>query len=62
MSAAADKRIAAIREKMREERALLPELNKQIGADLKKQIRPALPGHRGASGRRAQNDGVGGQI
>jgi hypothetical protein len=35
MSAAADKRIAAIGEKVREERALLSELNKQIGADLK---------------------------
>ena len=41
MSAAADKRIAAIREKVREERALLYEFNKQIGADLKKQIKPA---------------------
>lgn len=41
MSAAADKRIAAIREKVREERALLSELNKQIGADLKKQMKPA---------------------
>jgi hypothetical protein len=41
MSASADKRIAAIREKVREERALSSELNKQIGADLKKQMKPA---------------------
>lgn len=38
----ADKRIAAIREKVREERALLSELNKQIGADLKEEMKPAL--------------------
>jgi predicted DNA-binding protein len=41
MSAAADKRIAAIREKVREERAPLAALSKQIGADLKKQMKPA---------------------
>jgi len=41
MSAAADKRITAIREKVREERALLSELNKQIGTDLKKLMKPA---------------------
>jgi predicted DNA-binding protein len=41
MSDAAPKRIAAIREKVREERARLSELNKQIGTDLKKQMKPA---------------------
>jgi hypothetical protein len=38
---AADKRIAAIREKVSGGRAQLSELNKQVGADLKKQMKPA---------------------
>jgi hypothetical protein len=41
MSAASDKRIAAIRAKVRDERALLAELNKQLGGDLKKFMKPA---------------------
>jgi hypothetical protein len=38
---ATNQRIAAIREKVREERALLSELNVRISADLKKMLRPA---------------------
>ncbi len=41
MSATNDKRIAAIRDKVREERALLSELNGRISADLKKMLQPA---------------------
>jgi hypothetical protein len=41
MSAATDKRIAAIRAKVRDERALLSALSKQVGADLKKLMKPA---------------------
>jgi hypothetical protein len=40
MSAATDKRIAAIRAKVRDERALLSALSKQVSADLKKQMKP----------------------
>jgi hypothetical protein len=36
-----DKRIAAIRAKVHEERTLLSELSKQISADLKKLMKPA---------------------
>jgi hypothetical protein len=38
---AADYRIAAIRAKVREERALLSDLNDRIGDDLKKLMKPA---------------------
>jgi hypothetical protein len=41
MSAASDKRIAAIRVKVRDERALLTALRKQVGSDLKKLMKPA---------------------
>jgi len=41
MSAATDKRIADIRAKVREERALLSALNDRISADLKKLLKPA---------------------
>jgi hypothetical protein len=41
MNAAADNRIAVIREKAREEHALLSGLNDRIGADLKKLLQPA---------------------
>jgi hypothetical protein len=41
MSAEADNRIAAIRAKVREERALLSDLNDRIGDDLKKLMKPA---------------------
>jgi predicted DNA-binding protein len=41
MSTAADKRIAEIRHKVRRERTLVSELSKQIGADLKTQLKPA---------------------
>lgn len=41
MSATNDKRLAAIRAKVRDERARLSELNKQISADLKKMLKPA---------------------
>jgi hypothetical protein len=41
MSTTNDKRIAAIRAKVREERALLSELNGEISADLKKLLKPA---------------------
>jgi len=40
MSAATDKRIAAIRAKVRDERVLLSALSKQVSADLKKQMKP----------------------
>ena len=41
MSAATDKRIAAIRAKVRDERALLSALSKQVSVDLKKLMEPA---------------------
>ena len=41
MSATNDKRIAVIQEKVREERALLSELNGRISADLKTMLQPA---------------------
>lgn len=41
MSAAADKRIASIRACVREERALLSELNNRISADLKRELKQA---------------------
>jgi hypothetical protein len=41
MSAVTDKRIAAIRAKVRDERALLSALSKQVSADLKKLMEPA---------------------
>jgi hypothetical protein len=41
MNAASDKRIAAIRAKARDERALLAALSKQVGTDLKKLMKPA---------------------
>jgi hypothetical protein len=41
MSATPDKRIAAIREKIAAERALLSDLNRRVGADLKKLFEPA---------------------
>jgi hypothetical protein len=41
MSPKNDKRLAAIRAKVRDERAQLSELNKQISADLKKMLKPA---------------------
>jgi hypothetical protein len=41
MSTTPDKRIADIRAKIRDERALLSALNKQVNADLKKLLKPA---------------------
>jgi hypothetical protein len=41
MSATNDKRLAAIRAKVRDERTRLSELNRQISADLKKMLKPA---------------------
>jgi hypothetical protein len=38
MSATPDKRIAAIREQISDERALLSDLNNRVGADLKKEL------------------------